>query len=227
MRTSGEIKKAFKDTLPIMTGYVVLGMGFGILLSTKGYGVLWALMMGIFIYSGTMQFVAIDLISAPASIAETAVTALILSARHLFYGISMVERYKNSGIKKPYLIYALTDETYSLVCTSDDKDYCFLVSLFDHSYWLIGSMIGAALGPVLPFNSKGIDFALTALFITICVDQWIGTKNHSSALTGFCSSIFCLILFGRDNFLIPSMIIITIFLFVLRTKIENLELKNE
>ena len=204
-----------------MTGYLVLGIGFGILLSTKGYGILWALLMSVLIYSGTMQFVAIDLITAPASLTTTALTALMVSARHLFYGISMVNRYENAGLLKPYLIHALTDETYSLVCTSDDKKYCFLVSLLDHIYWITGSLLGAALGNILKFNAKGIDFALTALFITICTEQWLNNKNHISALTGLLMSILCLIIFGRENFLIPSMILITLILFVFKEKIEE------
>ncbi len=212
---------AFRDTLPVMTGYAVLGIGFGILLSSKGYGAIWALLMGLMIYSGTMQFVAIDLLTTHATLATTAITALMVGARHLFYGISMLKRYENSGILKPYLIFALTDETYSLVCNSDaDLKYCFLVSLLDHVYWLSGTVIGAILGSLLEFDARGIDFALTALFITICTEQWLNESNHVSALTGFAASVFCLMIFGSENFLIPSMILITIALFALRGKIE-------
>ena len=221
MRT-GVITKAFRDTIPVMTGYVVLGIGFGILLSTKGFNALWALATGIIIYSGTMQFVAVDMMSGGVSLFSAGLTALMVSARHLFYGISMVERYKNvHGFKKFYLIYALTDETYSLVCESDDEDYCFLVSLMNQFYWVIGGIIGGLLGEILPFDSRGIDFALTALFVSICVEQWMNSENHISALTGFIASVMCLIIFGADNFLIPAMIIITVMLFILRGKIEN------
>lgn len=222
MRTSGVITRAFRDTLPVMTGYLVLGLGFGILLSTKGYNALWALAMGILIYSGTMQFVAIDLFSSLPTFGTTALTALMVSARHLFYGISMIERYgKIRGLKKFYVIYALTDETYSLVCESDDEDYCFLVSLLDQVYWVTGSFAGGLIGQILPFNSEGIDFALTALFVTICVEQWLNAENHSPALIGFIASVLCLVVFGANNFLIPSMILITICLFAMRGKIEN------
>ncbi len=215
------IFKAFKDTLPVMTGYLALGIGFGILLSTKGYGILWAFLMGILIYSGTMQFVAIDLITAPASLATTAFTALILSARHLFYGISMLKSYENSGFLKPYLIYTLTDETYSLVCTSKDTKYCFWVSLFDHSYWVTGSVLGAALGSLLNLNANGIDFSLTALFLTICTEQWLNSENHLSALTGFFASLISLLIFGQENFLIPAMFLIVIALWFLKRKFEH------
>ena len=224
MRTSGVIKSAFKDTLPVMTGYVVLGLGFGILLSTKGYNALWALLMSLVIYSGTMQFVAIDLFTSGASLAESGLTSLMVSARHLFYGLSMIERYKNiSGLRKFYMIFALTDETYSLVCESDDENYCFWVSLLDHIYWTSGSVAGALIGQVLPFDSRGIDFALTALFISICVEQWLNNHNHYSSLTGFAASILCLVIFGSENFLIPSMLLITILLFIMRERIESHE----
>ena len=215
------VVRAIHDTLPVMAGYVVLGIGFGILLSTKGYNALWALAMCIVIYSGTMQFVAIDMFSGGVSLSAAGLTALMVSARHLFYGISMVERYRNiHGLRKAYVIYALTDETYSLVCEADDADYCFLVSLLNHSYWITGCVIGALLGQVLKFDARGIDFALTALFVSICVDQWLNSERHIPALTGFVASVLCLVIFGADNFLIPSMIIITLMLFVLRGKIE-------
>ena len=216
------IARAFHDTLPVMTGYVVLGIGFGILLSTKGYGVMWALAMGLAIYSGTMQFIAAEMFTAGTALTTAGTTALMVSARHLFYGISMLERYRNiHGLKKAYMIYALTDETYSLVCTADDEDYCFLVTLMDHSYWVLGGVIGAALGQVLKFDARGIDFALTALFVSICVEQWLSSENHYSALTGAIASVMCLLIFGADSFMIPSMIVIVLMLFVLRGKIEN------
>ena len=214
-------KRAFKDSLPVLTGYLGLGIGYGILMNAKGYNALWSLAAGLIIYSGTMQFVAIDLF-AGASFAATALTSLMVSARHLFYGISMVNRYKKiHGLKKFYMIYALTDETYSLVCESGDENYCFWVSLLDQSYWVIGGFLGGLLGQIIPFNSKGIDFALTALFITICVEQWLNTENHYPALTGLLASVLSLIIFGSENFLIPSMILITVMLFVLRKKIET------
>ncbi len=214
-------RRALKDSFPVMTGYIVLGTGFGILLNAKGYNALWALAMGLIIYSGTMQFVAVDLFSG-ASLGAAAMTSLMVSARHLFYGISMVNRYKKiHGLKKFYMIFALTDETYSLVCESDDEDYCFWVSILDHTYWVAGGIIGGLLGQVMPFDSTGIDFALTALFITICVEQWLCREEHYSALTGFCASVLCLLIFGAENFLIPSMFLITFALFMLRRKIEN------
>ena len=216
------VARALHDTIPVMTGYVVLGIGFGILLSTKGYGVMWAVFTGLFIYSGTMQFVAAEMFTAGTGLGSAGLTALMVSARHLFYGISMVERYKDvHGLKKAYMIYALTDETYSLVCEADDADYCFWVSLLDHAYWVSGGVIGSLLGQVLKFDSRGIDFALTALFVSICVEQWMNSERHIPALTGLMASVICLLVFGADNFLIPSMMIITVMLFVLRGRIES------
>ena len=209
------VKKAFTATIPVMTGYLVLAIGFGILLKTKGYGVGWAIAMSGFIYAGSMQYLAIDLLCGGAGLLTTAVTTLMVNARHLFYGISMVERYQNTGKKKPYLIFALTDETYSLVCSEESvkgikepKEYYFLVSLFNQSYWVLGSIIGSLLGNVIPFNVEGIDFALTALFVTIFVEQWLTEKNHIPALIGVISSVICLVIFGADSFLIPAMIVI-------------------
>ena len=217
-----KITRALRDTLPVMTGYVVLGLGFGVLMASKGYNAFIVLSEGILIYSGTMQFVLADMLSGGVTLGACALTALMVSARHVFYGVSMVERYRDiHGLKKFYMIYALTDETYSLVCESDDSDYCFLVSLFNHSYWLTGTLAGSLIGQVLKFDSRGIDFSLTALFVSICVEQWLNSENHIPALTGLIASVLCLMIFGADNFLIPAMILITVSLFAFRRKIEN------
>ena len=197
-----------------MAGYGVLSIGFGILLNSKGYGVLWAFAMSVFIFAGSMQYLAVDLLSGGVSLVAAALTTLMVNARHLFYGISMIDKYKNSGWKKPYLMFALTDETYSLNC-GDMPDgveyphlYYFCVSLFNQCYWVIGSVIGSLLGKIIPFNTDGIDFSLTALFITVFIDQWKSTSEHSSALIGVSLSVICLMIFGADNFLIPTMIAI-------------------
>lgn len=212
-----DIKRALKDTTPVFSGYIVLGMGFGILLATKGYGVWWALAMSVFIYAGSMQYLAIDLLAGGASLISAALTTLLVNARHLFYGISMVDRYKNAEKKKAYLIFALTDETYSLVCsTKESHRYCFLVSLLNQIWWVCGSVLGALVGEVLPFSTEGIDFALTALFVTVFVEQWKSTKDHLPAIIGAVASVLCLLLFGADSFLIPSMVLITAALSVLK-----------
>lgn len=216
------IRYAFKRSLPVMAGYLVLGLGFGILLASKGYNAWWAFFMSVFIYAGSMQYVAVDLLAGGASLISAAIMTLMVNARHLFYGISMIDRYKGMGKKKTYLVFALTDETYSLVCSGDvpegidRKKYFFWVSLMDHSYWIIGSTLGALIGSMLTFNSAGIDFSMTALFIVVFVEQWRSTKNHLSAIIGVTASIVCLFIFGAENFLIPAMITITVVLTVFR-----------
>lgn len=216
------VRATFLDTVPVMTGYVFLGFGFGILLSENGYGVLWSLAMSLFIYAGSMQYVAISLMTGGASLLVTALTTLMVNARHLFYGISMVDTYKGAGKKKPYLIFALTDETYSLVSQNQVPEgisrhgYCFLVSLFDQIYWVAGSVLGSLVGSLIPLNYEGIDFVLTALFVTIFVEQWLSTKNHIPALIGVVSTLVCLFLFGQEIFLIPSMAMIAVLLTLLR-----------
>lgn len=213
------MRRAFVSSIPVMAGYVVLGTGFGIMLDSHGYGLLWTVAMSAFIYAGSLQYVAIDLISGGASLIATAITSLMVNARHLFYAISMVDSYRDAGWRKPYLIFALTDETYSLVCTIDKDDmpegvdrmeYCFWLSLFNQGYWVAGSAAGALLGAALPYSFEGIDFAMTALFVAVFVEQWMSSGNHVCAITGMAASIGCLLLFGPSGFLIPTMITITL-----------------
>lgn len=221
------VKRSFLDTLPVMAGYLFLGTGFGMLLHSKGYGILWAVAMSIFIYAGSMQYLAVDLLSGGASLIAAAITTLMVNARHLFYGISMIDKYKGCGWRKPYLIFALTDETYSLNCggapedVSDSKTYFFLVSLFNQCYWVTGSMLGVLVGSILPVSTEGIDFALTALFVTVFVEQWKSTGDHIPAMIGVLSSVLCLLLFGAGNFLIPAMVLITIALTLYRHRNED------
>ena len=215
------VRRAFLDTVPVMTGYVFLGFGFGILMQQNGFGVLWAGAMSLLIYAGSMQYVAVSLLASGAGLVTAALTAFVVNARHLFYGISMVDAYKGAP-KKPYLIFALTDETYSLVSKNQVPEgisrhgYCLLVSLFDHCYWIAGTVLGSLAGAYLPINYEGIDFVLTALFVTIFVEQWLSTEDHRPALTGVASTLVCLLLFGQDIFLIPSMVLIALLLATLR-----------
>lgn len=223
------IKNVIIKTLPVMAGYIVLGTGFGILLKVNGYGLFWALLMSVIIFAGSAQYVGISLISGGASIITTAITILMVNARHLFYGISMINKYKDAGKRKPYLIFALTDETYSLVCDGEYPDgvdkyrYWFLISLFNQCYWIIGTVIGSVLGSVIKFNTAGIEFSMTALFVTVFVEQWLSVKEHRPAIIGLLSAIVSLLIFGSDNFLIPAMILIVVALYMMRGKIEHLE----
>ena len=223
------LKQAFIDTIPVMTGYLVLGFGFGIIIKVNGYGFLHAFLMSLGVYAGSMQYAAIGLFTGGATLITVAITTFMVNARHIFYGISMIDRYKGTGIKKLYLIFALTDETYSLVCTDkhgflikEREKYCLYVSIFNHFYWVLGSVLGALVGSIVKFNSEGIEFALTALFVTVFVDQWLNSNkkkeekysikhdinSHFPAIMGVLASVVCLLIFGKDNFLIPAMLII-------------------
>lgn len=212
------IAKAFSSSLPIMAGYVVLGFGFGIILSSRGYGLIWAIAMSLTIYAGSMQYVAVDLITGGVSLLATAMTTFMVNARHMFYAISRLDFYRKAEVGKPYMIFALTDEVYSLVCTIENDDmpegvdkhrYCLFLSMFCQCYWVTGSALGSIAGATLPYDFTGVDFAMTALFVAVFVEQWISSRNHTSAITGLVASLGCLLVFGADNFLIPTMLLIT------------------
>ncbi len=221
------VKKAFVTSLPVMAGYIVLRIGFGILLRNAGYGLPYAFAMAALIYAGSMQYVGIGLITGGASVITAALTTLMVNARHLFYSISMTGHYQHAGKYKPYMIFALTDETYSLLCdgktpAGEDPDrYRFLVSLFNHCYWILGCTLGSLLGAVLPFSTAGIEFSMTALFVASFTEQWLNSRDHLPALTGIFSTLLCLLLFGPDRFLIPAMLLITLILSLLRVRKEG------
>lgn len=226
-KNAGLIKIVFLKTLPVMVGYLVLGMGFGILLEDKGYGALWAFAMSVTMYAGSMQYVAVDLLASGASLISAAIMTVMVNARHLFYGISMIDRYKGAGRKKPYLMFALTDETYSLICSEKVPEgvnphlFYFLISLFDQCYWITGATLGAVVGSLIQFSTAGVDFAMTALFVSIFTEQWLTSRQHTPALIGVLATLGCLLLFGADRFLIPAMLVILTALCTLRPKIEK------
>ena len=222
------IKRAFISSLPVMAGYIVLGMGFGVLLGARGYSFWWAILMSVTIYAGSMQYVGVSILADGASVLSAALMTLMVNARHIFYGISMIKRYRDMGWRKWYAIFGLTDETYSLLCTEpelpdgvDRRNYNFLVTLMNQCYWILGGLIGALLVNAISFNSAGIDFSMTALFVITFVEQWEKNKQHLPAILGLLISVICLIIFGADQFLIPSMIGISLGLFLLRSKIER------
>lgn len=222
MDNRNDIKRAFIATLPVFAGYIALGFGFGVLLSVEGFSPWWALFMSVTMFGGSMQYAAVSLMADNVSLVTAAVTTLIINARHLFYGISLIDKYKGTGIKKLYMIHTLTDETYSLVC-SDERAllvknkhlYYFMISLFDHCYWITGCVLGAVFGTTVTFNSKGIDFVLTALFLTIFVEQWMSNDDHKPALIGVISAVVCTFVF-REDMLIPTMIVILVALVALK-----------
>ncbi len=219
------LKKAFKASIPIKAGYLLLGAGFGIFAKAKGYGILWAVAMSVFVYGGSMQYVGIDLMSGGVSFFSTFLISIMVQARHLFYAISMIDKYSDLGKEKAYTIFSLTDETYSLVVSYEEEDkkkrglFYFYISLLNQIYWIIGTCAGSILGDIIKFDTNGIDFAMTALFVTVFTEQWLSNKERIYAVIGVLSSVICLVIFGKSAFLIPTMLlIITIMSILYRRK---------
>lgn len=202
---------AFPHTLPVLMGYLFLGIAFGVLLSESGFSPVWALFMSLVIYAGSGQFAAIGLMTSPFSPISALLLTLMINARHLFYGLTMLKPFQKMGRKKPYMIFSLTDETYSLLCSArppegiDETWFFFFIALLDHLYWIAGGLIGAVAGKFLPFDSTGIDFTMTALFLVIFVEQWEKSASKLPALLGLFVTVACRVVFGPDNFLIFSM----------------------
>lgn len=222
------LKKAFPQTIPVMAGFISLGMAFGILLGESGYGPIWALLMSLLIYAGSAQFLCVELLAAGASLPQVGLLVFLLNFRHFFYGLTMITRYRGKKAKW-YLIFGLTDETYALLSADkvplgiDDGDYYFAVTFLNHCYWVTGTMIGALAGTVISFDMTGIDFAMTALFAVLAVEQWKSHSKHFPALLGFGVTIAALLIFGEDNFLIPALIIISATLLILKKRLEDKE----
>jgi 4-azaleucine resistance transporter AzlC len=218
---------AIPHTIPVFTGYIVLGTAYGILMDSKGFSIIWTLIASVFVYAGSMQFVAVALLAAGFDPLGAFLMTLMVNARHLFYGISMLNKYRGLGKLKPYLIFTLTDETFSIICSAeppegaDHKWFLFFISFLDHMYWIAGSLIGGILGSMIHFNTKGIDFVLTALFVVILINQWKSAKNHLPAIVGICSALLCRILFGSSNFILPSMILILCSVTLLKGPMER------
>lgn len=212
-------KAAFPHTLPVMTGYLFIGIAFGVMFADKGYNFLWAGLMSLLVYAGSGQYLAVNFFDPSVSLLQVVFLTFMVNVRHIFYGLSLLDKFKVSGKKKPYMIFSLTDETYSLYFLTktptnvDEGKFLFALSILDQSYWIVGSMIGGLAGTLIPFDSTGIDFAMTALFIVIFVEQWLEKKNRFPAIVGIVASVISLLLFGKDSFILPSMIIILIVLF--------------
>lgn len=225
-------KAAFPKTIPVFAGYMVLGFGFGLLLQEKGYNFLCAILMSVTIYGGSMQYVGVDLLANCTGFISAALVSFLVQARHLFYGLSLLSKYENTGKVKPYLIFGITDETYSLISLTNvpegvNKSYFyFFITLLDQCYWIAGGALGAIFGQVVNINTKGVDFSMTALFIVLLVDNLMKSKkrlNRLPSYIGIAVTFVCLIIFGADNFLIPSMIGIAALLMLLRPVLS----KNE
>lgn len=194
-----------------MLGYIFLGIAFGLLLQNAGYSFAWAFLASAVIYAGSMQFVLVSLLTAGAGLLYTAVMTLFINGRHIFYGLSFVEKYKKTGKAYPYMIFSLTDETYSVLCGTkipegmEESKVFFWISFLDQCYWVLGSVIGALAGRYITFDSTGIDFSMTALFVVIVVEQWQEQKSHFPAILGAVSGLAWLLLLGPDSFILPAL----------------------
>lgn len=229
---SAAFRAAFPRTLPVLAGYLVLGFGFGLLLQSKGYHVGWAFLMSLTVFAGSLQYVGVDLLASGAGLISSAVMSLVINARHIFYGLSMLVHYRDLGALKPYIIFGLTDETYSILCSGevpegqDKTKYYFATTALNHSYWVTGSVLGALFGQTVPINTAGVDFSMTALFVVILLDNLKRTESRGPAIIGLLSSLVCLFAFGAQSFLIPSMLLIAISLLWFRKDLQGGE-KND
>lgn len=216
---------AFPVTVPVLMGYLAIGMAFGLMLQSIGYGPGWALLMSLMIYAGSGQYLGVALLAAGAPLPHVAFMTLMVNFRHLVYGLSMLEKFRGMGMRKLYMIFSLTDETYALLSSAkapegvEEHDFFFLVALLDHSYWIGGSVIGAVLGAALGFDTTGVDFAMTALFLVIAVGQWKAAGSHLPALLGGAATLVSLLLVGAEDMLLPALAIIVLTLTLLRPRL--------
>lgn len=220
---------ALPATVPVMLGFLTLGMAYGLLMDAAGYGVLWTFLMSLIVYAGSAQFLGIQFLTAAVPLGQVALMTLILNFRHMVYGLTMLEKYRGMGKRKLYMIFSLPDETYALLSSTrppegvEPHDYYFAVALLNHIYWVTGSVLGGLLGAALTINTQGADFAMTALFVVIAVDQWEEIKNRLPALLGFGATLLSLLVLGPDRFLIPALGAIVLSLWELRCQLEDRE----
>lgn len=228
-RGKEEISFALVQTVPVLLGYLCMGSAFGLMLHDAGYHFLWALVCSIFIYAGSMQFVLVTLLTSGASLIYSAIITLFINGRQMFYGLSLLDKFKGMGKAYPYMICSITDETYTLLCNVhvpeklDEKKVYFCISLFDHLYWIAGCVGGAIIGELFKFNTTGVDFSMTALFIVIIINQWKETKSHVPVYLGALVALVFLFLLGPDYFLLPSMLVVCLFLVLFKKIIVNVE----
>ena len=223
------LKVAFPCTIPIMTGFIFLGTAYGIYMNASGFSFVYPLFMSMLIYGGSLEFVAVEMLLSPFAPLQVFIMALLIQARHLFYGLSMLDKFKGTGWKKFYLIYGMCDETFSVNYTADipeDVDrgwFMFFVTLLNQFYWVASATTGGIIGSLLKVNTDGISFVMTAMFVVIFMDQWLKENQHISSLIGLGVSLICLLIFGADSFMIPTMITIVVLLTVLRHRLEREE----
>ena len=225
------IRKIFKIalplTVPVLLGYLSVGMAYGLLVVKSGVGLWLGLLMSVIVFAGAMQFVAVQILLNPISFVQVAAMTLFVNIRHLFYGLSFIEAFKKFGWRKHYLIFGMTDETYSLLCAvADEKEVdkeqlYFAIAALNHSYWIIGTLLGALLAEIITFDTKGIEFAMTALFVVIFIEQWLVEKKHLPAITGILSAVLSIQLFGASSMVLPSMVIMFVTLLAVRGKMNG------
>lgn len=215
-------KAAFPCTIPILAGFLFLGMAYGIYMNVSGFSFVYPMIMAAVIFGGSLEFLAAQMLLSPFAPLQVLMVSLMIQARHLFYGISMLDKFKDMGWKKFYLIYGMCDETFSINCTAEIPKDCdrgwfyFFVTLLNQLYWVGGATLGGLLGNLITFDTKGLDFVMTAMFIVIFLEQWLKEKHHFSEWAGLASSAACLLIFGKDNFMIPAMICILLLLTAFR-----------
>ena len=228
-RISRALKCAFPHTIPIFVGFCFLGMTYGIYMKVSGFAFWYPMLMSLVIYGGSLEFVAVSMLLAPYAPMQAFLMTLMIQARHLFYGIAMLDKFRGMGWKKPYLIFGMCDETFSINCTAEipeDVDrgwFYFFVTLLNQIYWVLGATAGGLVGGLIRFNTEGLDFVMTAMFVVIFLEQWRKEKRHDSAAVGMAASVVCLAIFGADNFLIPTMVCILAVLTALRRPLEQKE----
>lgn len=226
-------KKAFPYTIPVLTGYLFIGIAFGVMYAEKGYNFLWAGLMSLLVFAGSGQYLAVNFFVPGVSLFQVVFLTLMINIRHIFYGLSLLEPFNKMGKKKWYMIFGLTDETYSLLCTTkvpegvDEDKFMFAMALLNQIYWVSGSVIGGLAGTYIPFNSKGIDFAMTALFVVILVEQWMNKRSRIPAIIGMICSVLAISIFGTDKFIFPAMLFIILLLFLGKKKLDYEEEEEE
>lgn len=218
---------AFPVTVPVLMGYLAIGVAFGLMLEAVGYNVIWAFFMSLSIYAGSGQYLGVELLATGAVLSQVALLTFLINFRHLVYGLSMLEKFRDMGKRKWYMIFSLTDETYALLAGANpppgicSRDFYFAIAILDHSYWILGSVIGSVAGALLGFDTTGVEFAMTALFLVIAVDQWRSYRSHIPAILGAGATLLCLKLVGPDTMLLPALAIIVVVLLVLRKRLEE------
>lgn len=221
------LKTAFPNTLPILTGFLFLSFAYGIYMNTSGFSFIYPMCMSFFIYGGSLEFICVEMLLSPFAPVQVFIMSLLIQARHLFYGISMLDRFKGLGLKKYYLIFGMCDETFSINYTADIPDdvdkgwFMFFVTLLNHLYWVVGATLGCIIGSLFTFDTSNISFVMTAMFVVIFLEQWLKETNHISSLIGIFVSIACLVLFGADSFMLPAMICIILLLAIIRKPLEK------